>query len=733
MAIYYVRTDGNDGNTGTGSASTLAWKTIQKALGASGIGSGDTLYIAPGVYRESVTIGGTYSTTTYITGDPTSTQFSGVAAGEVRITGLPSETSSTSIGTPITATSKNNLYWSNIFFQNQVRVIIATTCTGWTFDKCYAQSMRAGGGSVTGSVATVTMTTNAGTPLGLTCVKCIFDSSFCFHVNVPKDSVTYNSGMTWTDCLFNIPNNVTYPAAIYTESGGGSVFPTGGAITNCVFIGSSTAIGAIVCEYGWNSTTPFAIKNCLYLGAGRFLNCATAGAMVETYNRYPNATLTGVTASGTSSSLGTYGSDLGYSTLVGLPSVYAYGSTLGSVNAGFGVSSGAPATDMFGVTWTGATPDVGAVTYRNLSTLTGYQPTERNASTITIAPGSTSQSIELYLGVTGLTASTAGLSARYNRTRTASVDIPLVARTIGQAWISGGFAEVDAVNMPGVYRVDIPDAALAAGADDVTLLVRGASGTNGAVMTVKLSSGGLTSGQTASAVWGAAVAGYNTALDFGGVVNETRNVVGSTEGLVQALPQTIWDEPYTTHTGANTFGARVLKTTVDNRLVDVGSSQHIHANVHAIVDSTVAAAELSGALLHNGTDYISADLLSPATPATTLRMGPYSVVADQTKQEINVDILTGASLPVVLQLVDANGTGIPLTGATLSVKIYTTSGTLVATYTGTASYADAGFVTFTLTSAVTATPGTYYVTVTRSSGATDTSIYGGLRLYVRSN
>jgi hypothetical protein len=321
-----------------------------------------------------------------------------------------------------------------------------------------------------------------------------------------------------------------------------------------------------------------------------------------------------------------------------------------------------------------------------------YLPTERNAGAITIAPGSTSQSIELYLGITGLTTSSTGLSAYFNRTRTASVSIPLVARTIAQAWTSGGFAEVDATNMPGVYRLDVPDAALAAGADDVTIVVRGASGTNGAVMTVKLSSGGLTSAQTAAAVW---------------------------DGL------------YTSYTAANSMGARVLKTTVDNRPAVVGTSQHIHANVHAIVDSTIAADELSGALLHNGTDYISADLLTPVSAATSVHIGPYQLMADGLGADQPLDVNVGTATSIDVQVTDANGTGIDITGATVSAKVYNSGGTLVATYAGTATYADNGRLSFGLTTTVTATSGTYTVTVTRTTGASDTQVFGPLKLYVR--
>ena len=459
-------------------------------------------------------------------------------------------------------------------------------------------------------------------------------------------------------------------------------------VINCTAI--NNALGGVL-AYS-TVTGAVTVRNCVLVGGTALESGASATNITEDFNRLYSVTPRAGVPTGTNSIVGYHALETFNRPMSGLPFSYLGATSYLGANYNSGNSSGAPTFDMFTTNWTGANPDRGAISWTQTSSITNYVPTERNASTITIAPGSTSQSIELYLGATGLTASTSGLSAYYNRTRTASVDIPLVARTIAQAWTSGGFAEVDSTNMPGVYRLDVPDAALAAGADDVTIVVRGASGTNGAVMTVKLSSGGLTSAQTAAAVW---------------------------------------DEPYTSHTTASTFGARSLLTTVDNRPVVVGTSNHIHSNVHAIVDSTIAADELKGALLHNGTDYISAELVTPVTSAALVRMGPYEVKADGLGASDPLDIQKGAQHGVDIQCVDAFGSGIDITSATVTAKVYNSGATLVDTYACTATYAADGRATFTIDTTVTDVPGTYTATITRTTGASDTQIFGPLRIYVR--
>ena len=84
--------------------------------------------------------------------------------------------------------------------------------------------------------------------------------------------------------------------------------------------------------------------------------------------------------------------------------------------------------------------------------------------------GSTSVTVYLWIkdsgtgaGKTGLVYNSAGLVASYVRPRTNRTGITLVTQTVPGAWSSGGFVEVDGTNMPGLYRFDVPNAALAAG------------------------------------------------------------------------------------------------------------------------------------------------------------------------------------------------------------------------------------------------------------------------------
>jgi hypothetical protein len=660
MATYYVRPDGNNANTGTGPATNQAWQTLTKALGATGIASGDTVYIAPGSYNESVTIGMTSATaTTSVIGDPTASQFTGITAGPVLWT-VYTAVGATPTLTSIIATSKNYLSFQNIIFDGGT--VAFTTSTNISFTNCQFTSTNL-------SSYMLTLTSPASTALAATLSKC----SFIGGSGGPRfvgQNVADTSSVT--DCLF-----LANTGSGFTHVNCQTTF-----FNNTFFCCENAGIDS----QGGNASFKSNASNCLFYNGGYAIYADTSNVFTQTYNRMisNSVNLNNVPTSVTTTTTFSHGLILPYHLQNGLGTFQMFSSILGGPNTAAGIATGAPASDMYGVTWTGATPDTGSATYRNLSNVSPYVPTERNASTITIAPGSTSQSIELYLGATGLTASTSGLSARYNRTRTASVSIPLVARTIAQAWTSGGFAEVDATNMPGVYRLDLPDAALAAGADDVTVVVRGASGTNGAVMTVKLSSGGLTSAQTASAVWGASPGPYNDATTFGGVVNETAALANGIDTNVTQTPILVWDELRSSHTTAGTFG-----------------------------------------------QYVNAELVTPVTSAALVRMGPYEVKADGLGASDPLDIQKGAQHGVDIQCVDGNGNGIDITSATVTAKVYNSGGSLVDTYSCTATYAADGRATFTIDTTVTNTPGTYTATITRTTGASDTQIFGPLRIYVR--
>jgi hypothetical protein len=82
------------------------------------------------------------------------------------------------------------------------------------------------------------------------------------------------------------------------------------------------------------------------------------------------------------------------------------------------------------------------------------------------------------IGLTGLAYDSSGLTAYYIRPGGAPTAITLNNQTTTGAFTSGGFVAVDNSNMPGLYRIDIPNAVFTSGASKATVYLRGASNMN---------------------------------------------------------------------------------------------------------------------------------------------------------------------------------------------------------------------------------------------------------------
>jgi hypothetical protein len=154
-----------------------------------------------------------------------------------------------------------------------------------------------------------------------------------------------------------------------------------------------------------------------------------------------------------------------------------------------------------------------------------------------IYAGLTSQTIDVMIydsssttgaGLSGLVYNSSGLKAYYRIGATgASTAITLATQTATGAWSSGGFVEVDATNMKGVYRLDIPNA-VAATAAMVSIYLYGATNMMGVAQRVDCRAVPvdikLIAGQTANAA---------AAVTFPGTIASTTNIT-SASGIVPA-------------------------------------------------------------------------------------------------------------------------------------------------------------------------------------------------------
>ena len=250
---------------------------------------------------------------------------------------------------------------------------------------------------------------------------------------------------------------------------------------------------------------------------------------------------------------------------------------------------------------------------------------------LTVKAGSTSRIEHVFIldststtgaGKTALTnASVTAFYFRPGDTSTTSRSITLSAGTLG-TWSSGGFIQVNATDMPGLYEIGIPNAIFAAGANHAVVMIKGtgiapvlleydlvaydpldgvrlgltalpnvASGSAGAIITSGTGTAQLnvTSGNIAGSVASVATGGITS----GSFATDSITSTALATTAVAEIADGVWDEDYSGHTTASTFG----------KLMDI-----IRKSIF-ITEGTVAA---SGAPANSAT-YFRTSLTSSST------------------------------------------------------------------------------------------------------------------------
>jgi len=151
-------------------------------------------------------------------------------------------------------------------------------------------------------------------------------------------------------------------------------------------------------------------------------------------------------------------------------------------------------------------------------------------------------------GLTGLVFNSANLVASYVRPGAARVAITLGTQTVTGAYSSGGFVEVDSTNMPGLYRLDVPDAALATGVNAVVVMLKGATNMVPCVLEVELTATDNQVAATGGITNLDATISSRSTYAGGAVSSVTGNVGGNVTGSVGSV------------TGAVTVGTNNDKT-----------------------------------------------------------------------------------------------------------------------------------------------------------------------------
>jgi len=172
-------------------------------------------------------------------------------------------------------------------------------------------------------------------------------------------------------------------------------------------------------------------------------------------------------------------------------------------------------------------------------------------------------------GLTGLAYNTANLVASYVRPLGSRTAITLATLAeVTSAHTDGGFKEIDATNMPGVYRLDLPDAVCATGVPSAVVMLKGASNMTPVLLEIQLTDFDLNSTSNT-------VGTVTNLTNLPSIPNNWLTAAGIAADAGAEIADAVWDEAISGHTTAGSFGAKNQKVvpseTIGDYKADVSS------------------------------------------------------------------------------------------------------------------------------------------------------------------
>lgn len=283
-------TNGLDANNGLGpdasAVTNKPWKTLAKLLGAAGMASGDTAYLAPGSFREVVTVAMTSAVAeTMVLGDPGNAQgfkTSGgvlVPPGDVVWTAhLTDDLTAPSATANLTLAGRDFLTFQNIVFVggSATTTIITATATSGANNNVYRDCAFLG---IISATDLLRYDSAADVALNLTLDRCIFvTTGTAVNVRLTRPSAAdFDYNVQVVNCIFYVSGT-----AVNVTSVGANAFNFGGVdVLNCDFLGCSSAL---VTPANTSTTIPCTIMNCLIYARGAALSANASGQITENYN-----------------------------------------------------------------------------------------------------------------------------------------------------------------------------------------------------------------------------------------------------------------------------------------------------------------------------------------------------------------------------------------------------------------------------------------------------------------